>query len=126
MAAADLAAFHIGVADSTVIAPFAGVVHVGLALLEQLAVAAERIDALWRAGKGVDGFDARLVAVVPFDREALLFKQPFVIGDKLRQPLKGSGRFQDEPLHMRLRFRQWVFYRRSITFCTRQFEVSAM
>ena len=38
----DVAAAHIGIADATVVAPFAGIVHVGLALLEQVAVGGER------------------------------------------------------------------------------------
>ena len=45
-AAADLAAADAGGAGAAVVAPFAGVVHVGLALLEQRAVAAERIGGL--------------------------------------------------------------------------------
>ena len=73
-AAADLAALHIRVADAAVIAPFACVVHVGLALLEQLAMAAEGVDAVGRAGEAFDGLDAGLVAIVPFDEQAFFFE----------------------------------------------------
>ncbi len=40
-AAAELPAADLGVLDATVVAPLAGVVHVGLALLEQAAMAGE-------------------------------------------------------------------------------------
>src|SRR3954471_21044124 len=42
----ELAAADLGVLDAAVVAPFAGIVHVGLALLEHLAVAGERIESL--------------------------------------------------------------------------------
>jgi hypothetical protein len=44
-AAAELAASYAGILHAAVIAPFAGVVHIGLALLEQPAVAAEGVEA---------------------------------------------------------------------------------
>src|SRR5215207_887907 len=47
-APADLAAADLSILDAAVVAPFAGVVHVGLALLEHLAVAGERVQPLRR------------------------------------------------------------------------------
>ena len=75
-AAAKLARTDAGVFDAAIIAPFAGVIHVRLALLEQLAVAAEGIDAKRIALVLGDRLHAGLVAVGPFDLDALALKSP--------------------------------------------------
>src|SRR5256714_15459640 len=62
-AAADLTATDAGGVGAAVIAPLAGVVHVGLAGLEQLAVTAERIDALRAIDQCLGLLDAGLVAL---------------------------------------------------------------
>src|SRR5262249_42533521 len=98
-AAADLPAALAGLLHAAVVAPFAGVVHVGLALLEQLAMARERIDTLRTGDRGVDLLLDALLAVGPLDREPLRGAEPFVIGDELRQPLERRRRFQHELLH---------------------------
>jgi hypothetical protein len=98
-APADLAAADRGVLDPAVVAPFAGVVHVGLALLDQAAVAAERVDPLGARHQALGRLDAGLVAVGPFDREALAREQALVVGDQLGQALERRGRFEDEGLH---------------------------
>ena len=102
-AAAELAAVLVGVLDAAVVAPFAGVVHVGLALLEQLAVAGERIDALGRGDVDLDLlFDADF-AVGPLDVEAFLGEQAFVIGHDFGKPLEWRGGFQNQLFHCVLR-----------------------
>ncbi len=88
-ATADLAAADGRVLNAAVVAPFAGVVHVRLALLNQGAMACE-----WIGEFGVDRFDAGLVALGPLDRETLLGEQPFVEGHQLGQALKRRGGFK--------------------------------
>ena len=102
-AAAELAAALAGILDAAVIAPFAGVVHVGLALFQQLAVAGERVDAFRVGDVRLDFLLDAGFAVGPFDLEAFLGEQAFVIGDELRQSLERRGRFQYEFFHRRLR-----------------------
>ena len=84
-AAADLPAADAGAAGAAVVAPFAGIVHVGLALLEQRAVAAEHIGGLRILDRGVGGLDAGFVAIGPLDLDAFLGEQALVVGDELRQ-----------------------------------------
>src|SRR6516225_10574544 len=55
-APAELAAALAGILNAAVIAPFAGVVHVGLALLQQPAVADEWIETLWPRHIGLNFF----------------------------------------------------------------------
>src|SRR5262249_25650035 len=98
-AAADLAAAGGGALHAAIVAPFAGVVHVRLALLEQLAVAGEGIDVLGIGDVALDLLLHALLAIGPFDREAFLGKQALVIGDELGQALEGGGGLQDELLH---------------------------
>src|SRR6185503_6613519 len=83
-----------------VIAPFAGVVHVGLALLEHLAVTGERVEALRTGDADVGGLVGAL-AVDPLDLEAFLLEQALVVGDELRQPLEWRRGFQNERFHGR-------------------------
>src|ERR1700733_5766280 len=71
-APSELTAARSGVGDTTVIAPLAGVVHVGLALLEKLAVAGERGDALRRRHTGLDPLVDAGLTVGPFDTESFL------------------------------------------------------
>src|SRR4051794_5945763 len=54
-ATAKLTALNAGVLHATIVAPFTGVIHIGLALLEQAAVAAIGIESLWshHIGAGV-------------------------------------------------------------------------
>src|SRR5438477_12532087 len=59
----DLPAADAGGAGAAIVAPFAGIVHVGLALFEQSSVAAERISALDVTQRGVCALEAGLVAV---------------------------------------------------------------
>jgi hypothetical protein len=92
-----------GILDAAVIAPFAGVVHVGLALFQELAVAGEWVDALRIGDVRLDLLLDAGFAVGPFDVEALLGEQAFVIGNEFRQALERRGRFQYELFHRRLR-----------------------
>ncbi len=95
-AAADLSAAVSGVLHAAVIAPLAGIVHVGLTLLEQPAMARERVQPLG-AGDSLGVFFS-----TPSSRsahsidQAFLVKQPFVIRDQFRQPLKRCRGFQNE------------------------------
>ena len=89
-AAAELAAVLVGVLDAAVIAPFAGVVHVGLALFEQLAVAGERIDALGRGHIDLDLLLDAGFAVSPLDIQPLLGEQAFVVGNEFSSPWNGA------------------------------------
>ena len=98
-AAAELAAAGAGLLHPAVVAPLAGIVHVGLALLEQLAVAGEGIDALRAGHVGLDLLLDALLAVGPLDRDALLLEQALVVGDELRQPLERRGGLQNQLFH---------------------------
>ena len=91
-----------GVLHAAVIAPFAGVIHVGLALFEKLAVTGERVDALQRRHAGVDLLLDAGLAVGPLDFEALLREQAFIVGDKFRQPLEWRRGFENELFHVLL------------------------
>src|SRR5262249_3248306 len=82
-----------------VIAPFAGVIHVRLALLEQLAVAGEGVDPFRAGHVGLDFFLQPLLAVGPLDQDPFFLEQPLVIGDELRQSLERRRGFQDELFH---------------------------
>src|SRR6478752_3054647 len=73
----DLAAADLGVLNTAVVAPFAGVVHVGLALLEHLAVAGERVEPLRRVDVDVGALVLAL-ALDPFDLKALLSEKPLL------------------------------------------------
>src|SRR4029078_8438657 len=94
-----LAAFDLGAFDAAVVAPFAGVVHVGLALLDQRAVADEAVVILHIGGGGVGGFDPGLVALRPFDLDTLFREQTFVIGYEFGQTLARGTGFEDEFLY---------------------------
>src|SRR5262249_34295643 len=85
-----------GRVGAAVVAPFASVIHVGLALLEQLAMAGERIGALHVAQRGVGGLDAGFVAIGPFGLQALAGEQAFVKGHGLWQSLERGGGFENE------------------------------
>ena len=63
-----------GVLHAAVIAPFAGVVHVGLALLEELAVAGERIDAFRRRHIGFESSSRRRLRGRPIRSRGLLWR----------------------------------------------------
>src|SRR5262249_15582568 len=95
----ELAAAGARVLHPAVIAPFAGVIHVRLALLEQLAVAGEGIDTFRADHVGLDFFLHPLFAVGPLDQEPFLLEQSLVIGDELRQPLERRWGLQDELFH---------------------------
>jgi hypothetical protein len=97
-APADLAAADLGVLDAAVVAPFAGVVEVGLALLEHLAVARERIEALRAVHIGSRALVFAL-ALDPLDGQAFLREQAFFVGDQFRQSLERRGGFEDELFH---------------------------
>src|SRR5262249_4490911 len=99
-AATELAALDTGLLDAAVVAPFARVVHVGLTLFAEAAVAPETVQSagpgdvapvllLLRAGVTVD----------PFEVESFLLEQALVVGDQLGQTLERGGRLQYEPLH---------------------------
>ena len=99
-AAADLPASLAGLLDAAVVAPLARIVHVGLAVLEHLAVAQEGVEPFGRDDVGRNAFRVgALVAVRPLDLKPLLFEQAFVIGDEFRQALERLGVFQRELLH---------------------------
>src|SRR4029079_5362085 len=99
-AAADLAASLAGFLDTAVITPLAGIVHVGLAVLEHLAMSQEGIESLWRDDIGGNTLRVgAFVAIGPLDLKSLLFEQAFVVGDDLRQALERLGVFQREFLH---------------------------
>jgi hypothetical protein len=52
-------------------------------------MAFERVGALRRGAVELDAFDlGALVAVDPFDQQALLFEQAFVVGDQLGETLE--------------------------------------
>ena len=96
----DVVAAAGGGADPAIVAPFARIIHVGLALLEQGAVTDERIGT-FHIGQGcVRGLDASLVAIRPFDDQAFLLEQAFLIGHQLRQSLERRGGFQHQLLHV--------------------------
>src|SRR5262249_59374120 len=78
-------------------------VNAVVALLQQRAVARERIDALRAGDRGLDLLLDALLAIRPLDREPLLGEQALFIGDELRQPLEGRRRFQHELFHGMLR-----------------------
>ena len=86
----DLPAGLAGLLDAAVVAPFAGIIHVGLAVLEHLAVAQERVEALGRDDIRCD----MLQYFAPLSRSAhsickpFLLEQSFFIGDDLGQPLE--------------------------------------
>ena len=98
-AAPGLASAGRGILHAAVIAPFAGVVHVRLALLEQLAVAGERVDPLRAGDVALRAVLAAGVAVRPFDDQPFLLEQPFVPGDQLGQALERRGGLENELLH---------------------------
>ncbi len=98
-AAAELAASRARVLHAAIVAPLAGVIHVRLALLEQLAVAGEGIDAFGARHVRFDLLLHSLLAVGPLDQKPFLLEQPLVIGDELGQPLERRRRFQNELLH---------------------------
>src|SRR5262249_39719124 len=98
-AAAELAAARARVLYAAIVAPLAGVIHVRLALLEQLAVAGEGIDVLGAGDVRFDLFLHPLLAVGPFDQKPFLLEKSLVIGDELGQSLEWRRRFQDELLH---------------------------
>src|SRR5262249_59619273 len=82
-----------------VIAPFAGVIHVRLALLEQLAVTGEGVDPFRAGHVGLDSFLHPLLAVGPLDQDPFFLEQPLVIGDELGQSLERRRGLQDELFH---------------------------
>jgi hypothetical protein len=98
-AAAELAATGPGILDAAVVPPFACVVHVRLALLEQLAVARKRVESLRTDHVDLGPLVHVLLAVGPLDDQPLFLEQPLVIGHQFRQSLKRRGGFQNELLH---------------------------
>jgi len=68
-AAAELAAAGARVLHPAVVAPFAGVIHVRLALLEQLAMTGEGVDPFRAGHVGLDYFLDPLLAVGPLDQD---------------------------------------------------------
>src|SRR5262249_40610352 len=88
-----------GILHTAVIAPLAGVVHVRLALLEQPAVAGERIDPFRVGHVGLDLFLDPLLAVGPLDHDPFFLEQSLVIGDELSQSLERRRGLQDELFH---------------------------
>src|SRR5881296_356463 len=98
-ASAELPALDTGLLDAAVIAPFAGVVHVRLSLLEEASMARERVHPLGT-------FDVTLgllldagFAIHPFDNETFPLEQTLIVSDQLRQTLEWCGGFQDQPSH---------------------------
>src|SRR5215467_14869155 len=74
-AAADLPTSFACFLNAAVVAPLAGVVHIGLADLEHLAVAQEAIESLGRDDVCSNTLIiGTLLAVRPLDRKPLLFK----------------------------------------------------
>ena len=84
-AAAELAAAGVGRADAAVVAPLAGVVHVRLALLEQLAVAGERIDVFGLVTVRSTFFSTPCSRSAHSTCKPFLLEQALVIGDQFRQ-----------------------------------------
>src|SRR5262249_16336897 len=82
-----------------VVTPFAGVVHVRLALLEQLAVASEGVDPFRARHVSLNFFLDPLLAVGPLDQDPFFLEQSLVIGDELRQSLERRRGLQDELFH---------------------------
>ena len=105
-AAAELPAALAGVGDAAVIAPFAGVIHIGFALFEQFAVAGERRDAFRRRHIGFDLLFHAGFAIDPFDGEPFLGEQAFVIGDKFRQALERRRGFENKLFHLHAHFQR--------------------
>src|SRR5205085_9633048 len=98
-APADLATAGAGASDPAIISPFAGVVHVGLALFEQPAVAGERVDALRAGNAEVELLLDAPVAIRPLDLESLLLEQALVIRDQFRQAPDTPRALHNEFLH---------------------------
>src|SRR5215813_7544613 len=98
-AAADLTAADTSGAGAAVVAPFAGVVHVGFAGFEQRAVADELVGGLHVRDRGVCDLDAGLVALGPLDLEPFFGEQPFVMSHQFRQALERRGGLENEFLH---------------------------
>src|SRR6516162_8798279 len=71
-ATAELPAAPAGLLNAAVITPFASIVQVGLALLQQAAVAGERVHAFWSRHIVLDLFLDTGVTVDPLDLQALL------------------------------------------------------
>ena len=98
-APAELPAADGRVLHAAIVAPFAGIVHVGLALLEQPAVATEGVEA-FRAehvrGRVVVG---AFVRIDPRDLQAFSREKTFRIGDLLRQPLERGRVLDDQRFH---------------------------
>jgi len=82
-----------------VVAPFAGIVHVGLALLEQPAMAREGIDGGRIGDARVGALKLDVLAVGPFDLEPFSCEEAFVIGYELGQALERRGGFEHQRLH---------------------------
>src|SRR5215213_10738560 len=73
-APADLAAARACLLHATIVAPFTGIVEIGLTLLEQLAVAGERVDASGACDVHLRLFLHPFFAVRPLDREPFLLE----------------------------------------------------
>src|SRR5262249_14912656 len=98
--ATDLAALHLGAFDARIIAPFASVIEVGLALFELAAMTRKPRRILVAGDVHLRALVDALFAVDPFDPEALLFEQSFIIGYKFSESLEGGCRFKsDDFLH---------------------------
>jgi hypothetical protein len=93
-ATTDLAAADLGGLNARIVAPFAGVVEIGLALLHHLAVAIEAAGVLVAGDVHLGALVDALLAVHPFDLDAFLLEQALGIRDELGQSLEWRCRFQ--------------------------------
>lgn len=98
-AAAELTAANAGVLHTAVVAPLAGIVHVGPALLEQPAVAAEGVEPLRAEHVGAGVAVGPVVGIDPPNLKSFARKQALCVGDQLRQPLERSGVLHDQRFH---------------------------
>jgi len=98
-AAADLSAAHARVLDAAVVAPFAGVVHVGLALLQQPAMAVERVQVLRARDVYLRGAVDAGIDILPDDLKSFLGEQAFGVRHQFRQSLEWCRRFQMQCFH---------------------------
>ena len=62
-------------------------------------MAGERIDALWRRDVAIDLLLDAFFPVGPFDFQAFLGEQTFIIGNQFRQALERCCRLEDKLFH---------------------------
>ena len=95
-----------GVLHPAVVAPFAGVVHVGLALLEEHAVTRVRVRVLGLGDVGV-GILVSRSPVGKLDGQPFLLEQALFVCHQFTQALKRRGALKNQLFHRALLIR-WI------------------